>query len=439
MSLRFPVTLLVLASTFTVAGEPKDVVPTERYPATDEVETTLVAGKAEYEIGEPIEILIAYRNVGKGTYSVEEDHFGIFHSAFEVTDKDGRVLPNPYEDVRPFCLNGPVSKHVLKPGDKVRIWRTLNECVRFDRPGTYTVLAFGFVRLGTSTHSVENTRRPKAVPLALRIRDFDRGKRARDIEALVSAYRNKGRLPRGLPFEKQLYHVSSELRGSPFNRPERYMIVRLLAFFGEPSLIPFFLDVVESADWNGNAVNGLAAIRDRKAVLKAFEERLDQPEKYNSTKLLDWHLRLAVPDKGWKVKGAWKAREELGAKYRARAMKLLKGDKEYRYAYLVPRLLGRGEDLFLVDYALRSGPDREMLRQCSGAIKRVRLGREHIPFLEPMLEIRRDWSITDAAITQLVRLDREKYLPVLREDALAGERRFSPEAHRLLNDEPGGD
>ena len=314
----------------------------------------------------------------------------------------------------------------------------MNECVRFDRPGTYTVSAFGFVRLGTSTHSVENIRRPKAVPLALRIRDFDRERRARDIEALVSAYLSGGRLPRGLPFEKQLYHVSSKLRDSPFNRPERYRIARLLAFFGEPSLTPFFLDVLEHKDANGYAYYGLVGMPDRAAVVEAFKERLEHPEKHNATKLLGHFTRLLRAEPFNLDRGLtdWKTEEDLRMRHEEKALGLLKGDMEHRYAYLVPGLLGGTEDLFLVDYVLRSKPDRDLLRRSSGAIKRVNLGREHIPFLEPMLEVRRDWCTTDAAIAQLVRLDREKYVPVLLEDKNRKDRRFSPEAHKLLETPP---
>jgi hypothetical protein len=62
----------------------------------------------------------------------------------------------------------------------------------------------------------------------------------------------------------------------------------------------------------------------------------------------------------------------------------------------------------------------------------VKLGREHVPFLETLLTVQHDWGVTDSAILQLVRLDRDRYLPELK----AHPEKFSPEVRKLLLEPP---
>ena len=287
----------------------------------------------------------------------------------------------------------------------------LNECVRFDRPGVYTVTA----------------RNWPGEPVRLTLRDHDKRRRQEKIRAFVHAYRKKLRLDASF---------------FALHTPEKYVfnggrlgLVRLLVFFHDPKLIPFFLDVIEEEDRNGYAQDGLVSLRDRAAVLAACVRRLSRPESHDLSKLLDPYLRLKVP---WALdaKGVHKQREAVAAGHRARGLELLQKDRAHRYAYLVPSLFNRGNDEFLIDYLLHSRPKRELLRRCTGTMQRVSVNRGHIPYLESLLDVRNDWAITDAAITVLVRLDRKKYLPILEAERKKPprERNFSSDVLKLLRD-----
>ncbi len=280
-------------------------------PVTDDVVLSAEPEKPEVAMGDPLLVTLRFRNVGKQTYWLEEDHFGTFHTCFVVRDAAGKVLDNPYRaSVGAEEENGPVSEHELKPGGEVAFTRMLNECVRFEKPGVYTVEALDLVR--TQAKYEEGVyRRPKTVTGTIRVKDYDRAKRAADIDALVAAYKAGGALPPNLPFDQEYLFNGS-----------REGIVRLLAFFDEPRLIPFFLDVLEDADWNGYAKNGLTGLSDRAAVLKGFEERLDHPERHDAGHLIDAYTELKYPLTDWNdptnVKETYARRRALEEKYRAR-------------------------------------------------------------------------------------------------------------------------
>src|SRR5262249_327930 len=157
---------------------------------------------------------------------------------------------------------------------------------------------------------------------------------------------------------------------------------------------------------------------DRAAVLQALEERLEQPEKYRTPELLHSYKRLAgLAYEDWFGEpdrlDNWKRAEELEQRLHARALEVLRGDAHSRSGEWVPGLLHGSDDLFLIDYVIRCRPNLDLIRRCAAALGKVHLGREHIPFLESLLRVERDWDVTDAAIVQLVRLDRARYLPAL--------------------------
>ena len=379
--------------------------------AAGDLRATLVPEKTAYEIGEPILIAIRIRNTGKGTQKVEQDYFGTFHDAFIVKDAAGKVLKNPYAGHMPMKYNGRVREHTLEPGDEVVIERMLNECVRFDRPGVYTVTA----------------RHWPGEPVRLTLRDYDKRHRQDRIGAFVHAHRNNVRL------DASFFQL---------NTPKKYVfnagrlgLVRLLVFFHDPKLIPFFLEVIEQEDSNRYALNGLLSLRDRAAVLTALERRLSKPESHDLTKLLYPYQTIKVP---WAegVKDVFEQREAVTAAYRDRELELLKKDKAHRYAHLVPILFRRGNDEFLIDYLLHSRPKRRLLGNCAWTMQRVNVNRVHIPYLESLLRVRNDWHITDAAITVLLKLDRKKYLPILEAESKKPprERNFSSGVFKLLRD-----
>jgi tetratricopeptide (TPR) repeat protein len=376
----------------------------EPEPTPPPLEVSLETDKAEYELDDVIVIGIRYRNVGKQTYEFGDWHEGRFHHLFTVRDEEGRELPNPYaEPIRSRVVNAMVTCQKMEPGATWVRKHTLNQCVHLEKPGTYTV------RFGESK------------PLALKIREGDPEKRRRDIRRLVDAYSAGKGFPEGLTPPAECYGGSLD-------------VLQRLVFYNEPTLRPFFLDVLPH-DVNSFAETGLRALPDRAGVLRALEARLEQPEKYPSLGLLYAYLRLAGLDDSdvFKERGpgrldGWKREQEICRKYRDKALDVVRRDTRYRYAYLVPGLLGGSDDLFLVGYLIRCRPDLGLVRGCAGAIGRVKLGREHVPFLESLLGVERDWAITDAAIVQLVRLDRARYLPVLKERP----KDFSPEIIKLL-------
>jgi hypothetical protein len=256
----------------------------------------------------------------------------------------------------------------------------------------------------------------------LTIRKGDTRKRQETIDKLVKAYRqNDEGLPDGLARPAESFSGGLD-------------VLRRLVFYNDPQLLPLFLDALEREEHQSFAETGLRALPTREVVVKELEARLNRPEKYRTLNLLYPYLRLkglVYEDFLSREPGRldnWKRQEEVIRKCKAKALLLLRGDTAYRYAHHVPGLLGGGDDLFLIEYMIRSRPSLDVVRLCSGALQKVKLGREHAPFLGTLLTVKNDWGITDAAILQLVRLDRDRYLPELK----ANPKNFSPEVRKLL-------
>ena len=165
-----------------------------------------------------------------------------------------------------------------------------------------------------------------------------------------------------------------------------------------------------------------------------------RPERHRTLDLLPCYLRLAglaleVLDFDGEPGrlDAWKREAEITRKYKGEALRLLRGDPAYRYGYLVPGLLGGADDPFLLDYLIRCRPGVDLVRRCAGRLKAVEVAREHEPFLQSLLNVGHDTELHDAAILQLVRLDRRRYL----DEVKARPDDFSPEVLKLLLDPPG--
>jgi len=399
----------------------------EQVQTTKDIEITLEPEKAEYELDELIVIAIQYRNVGKETYSFKEGHTGGFHYAFSVADEAGRGLPNPYADRRTFFGGSFMSSiHVLEPGQKLVIKKTLNQGVHIEKPGTYTISTGEWVGRGKGGAHGDGIEKleVKGKPITLKLRPADPEKRQRDIDRLVQAYHDGKAFPEGLSLPAE--HFGGRLD-----------ILRRLVFYNEPKLLPFFLDALELDHGKVLAEAGLSALPDRPAILKALEGRLDHPEKYRTLDLLNTYFYLS----GFRERDFfeepgrlddWKREAEITRKYNNKAMQLLIGDPSHQYGYLVPGLLGGSNDQFLIEYLIRCRPSLHLVRQCAGALLKVKLGREHLPFLESLLTVERDWGVTDAAILQLVRLDRSQFMPALK----ARRENFSPAIFKLLLEPP---
>lgn len=389
-----------------------------------DVEITLEPEKAEYELDDLIIISVRYRNVGNETYSFVEHHRGGFQHEFAVTDADGRRLPNPYTNLRTVQGGSFMSStHVLEPGKTLVLKKTLNQCVHFEKPGTYTVTRTESLYPGRRgwPNDVDERCRAVGTPLTLKIKNkCDLERRQQDIERLVQAYWAGAGFPGGMA-------RTAERFGG------RLDVIRRLVFYNEPKLLPFFLDALEKEDVNRFIEAGLQALPDRAAVLKALEERLDHPEKYQVHRLLRTYCYLAgygIREFGGEPRllDDSEDEEKITRRVQGKVLQLLKADKEYQYGRLVPGLLGGRDDLFLIDYLSKSRPNLDLVRQCAWTIQKVKLGPEHIPFLESLLKVERNWSVTDAAMVQLVRLDRARYLPHLK----ARPENFSPEVVKFL-------
>jgi TPR repeat protein len=398
---------------------------TEDHPVsiTTDVEITLEPDKAEYTLDDLVIIAVRYRNVSKETYSFEEGHTGAFHQLFSVKNEKGEDLPDPYRDPAPFQAGSFLSStNVLKPGQSLVIQRTLNQGVHFERPGTYTVSTSQWVNLGKGGWSRDwaAVRKVEAKPITVKVRQGDPEKRRKDIDALVKAYRAEKGFPEGMTLPAE--HFDTDVN-----------ILRRLVFYHEPTLLPFFLDELERERTGECPETGLRVLPDRAAVLRALEERLEHPEKYRTPELLHSYERLAglAFDDWFGEPGRldnWKRAKELEQRHQARILEMLHDDTQYRYGELAPGLLGGSDDLFLIDYVIRCRPNLDLIRRCAGALAKVNLARGHIPFLESLLKVKNDWDVTDAAILQLVRLDRDRYLPALK----AHRDNFSPEIVKLL-------
>ncbi len=411
---------------------PADEATKDR-PAAD-VEVSLATARKEYEAHEPILVTVTYRNVGKETYSFRRGGREAFRRHFIVTDARGRELPDPFQ--RPpgvvYGGGGIYSTYVLKPGQQKAFKYVLNQCVHFDTPGTYTISNWAGFALGSDAWAKEAEYRvAKVASLQIVIRPADKAKRAAAIAKLVQAYHKNEPLPEG-------FDGGDECWGGWLDA------LRFLVFYREPQLTPFFLDVLEQrtgsrAGGTSFAEVGLRTLSDRAAALRAFEERLAHPEKHNAPALLRWYHSLARPAHdvfapSWDRR-QWKRERETISRIHAGAVQLLERDKDHRYAYLVPDLLGGPHDSFLLNYLLRCKPSLDQIRRVASSMQRAALERAHIPFLVSLLEVQKDWAIADAAVLQLLRFDRQKFLPEMRKN-LAN---FSPEVRRLVEEGQGKD
>jgi TPR repeat protein len=399
-------------------GQPRQ----DNTPVADGLELTLETERKEYQVDDLVVVRVCYRNVGKQSYSITSGASGGFDCPFEVRDKQGKKLPYPFKDpsdIR-FSLGGGLfSTQVLGPGQRLVQQHTLSSCAHIDRPGTYTITAEWEIPL-VSTSKSEEYRRVISRPLRLRFRAFDAHRRQETMDRLVEAYRAGTGIPEGMA------RPAEQFPGSEAD------VLRLLAFYCEPRLIPFFLDVLERSG-HPFAERALWGMPDRAALIRAYEERLEHPEKYNSPALIDKYFELITPNRlgGWLEKFPNEVRQlRLKEKYRGKAMQVLRRDTAYSHPRLVKGLLGEGDDLFLIDYLIRCRPGSHDLSGCASALGRVRLEREHIPFLESLLNIEGDTSLHEATLAQLVRLDRRRYLPEVKRR----KEQLSPEVVKVLLD-----
>jgi len=209
-------------------------------PVARDIEVTAKPAKAEYEVGELITISVKYRNVGAdpgSVYAVIENNITAFFPMFVVKNEQGRVLPNPYPPPLDLVVGLPTFySHMLRSGEEAVLQETLNECVRIDTPGTYTVIPYGIVYVEAKQPTgAARQFRAKVTTTTISVRDYDRRKRAADIQRLVAAYRRGETLPEDLPSPGHLAPVG-----------DSSAIVLILGFFCDPKLIPFFQQILQS-------------------------------------------------------------------------------------------------------------------------------------------------------------------------------------------------
>ena len=109
---------------------------------------TLTVDKAQYEQGEPIPVTLHYTYSGTRPLSVEVvtyDRSGrIMDFGFTATDVQGKPIldPTPFQGGAGGGLSTETS---LAPGKPFQQTVTLNEWLRFDAPGSYTVTAYSTI------------------------------------------------------------------------------------------------------------------------------------------------------------------------------------------------------------------------------------------------------------------------------------------------------
>ena len=435
LSLSIPLSISQTMPSSAAATQPAAIpasqpstTPATSLSVANDVEVTLTPEKPEVEIDEPLLVDVTYHNLGQGTYYFEEDHNGDFdfHAIFSVRDEHGKSLPYPYAraGVSVFCGTIMTSCYTLKPGNTVTIRRMLNESVRFPKPGTYSIEAHVTVTGPAKPGKQPPSYATKPIPATIRVKDFDKTRRAADIDALLAAYRRGDPIPADLPFgQKHLFFSGGKSD-----------IARILAFFDEPRLIPFFLDVLESENINGYAGYGLRGISDRAAVLKAFEERLDHPEKHDLAQLIYEYLELRFPIKDMSLLNqVYDQRHAAHKVYRDQAIALFKADPACQYGHLASRLCdGTAADAFLIDYVLRSKPTMADVRWCASRLAKVELPPADEPLVNAWLDAS-DIDLRDAAMEQLIRLNPSKYLPLLQADSHHEPARFSARLRRSFD------
>jgi hypothetical protein len=114
------------------------------------VSAEITSDKTEFAIGDRSSSIV-YRNDGR----LEIEGFWLrFDVEFDVRDAEGKRVPNPYDELE---SSGPnyftTLTHTLRPGGTVTVRKYLNECVAFERPGEYVVLA----RAGNDSNYLESS------------------------------------------------------------------------------------------------------------------------------------------------------------------------------------------------------------------------------------------------------------------------------------------
>jgi hypothetical protein len=298
-----PASLVLTLALFAWAEEP---------PEAPGVTVELSPERTEFALGDPILLDIVHRNDGKETWEVGDPEVLQFYDLFEVTDTDGKKVPNPYDDIEPRAYNGPVTMHKLLPGATVTIRKYLNECVAFEKPGEYVVTA----RAGNSGESIwtgsisgpprkdnHNDYRCKSKPLKIKILPAAKKEceaAARDLKRLWCA----PELRVQEEYARYQSHITEDNGKTD--------ALHLLAFRRDQELLPFWLALAGNSD-AAFVAEALAGLPDRAAVVKALEERIAKGER---EQFLWLYVCLAVPktdDVDWK--NVYERRTELEKRY----------------------------------------------------------------------------------------------------------------------------
>jgi len=285
----------------------------EELPLAPGVSAEITSDKTEFAIGDPILLDIVYRNDGKETWEVEEFPWLRFDVEFDVRDAEGKRVPNPYDELE---SSGPdyftTLTHTLRPGNTVTVRKYLNECVTFERPGEYVVLA----RAGNDSSYLESSQSTRlsephdkggrvhrcvSKPLKIKILP-ERDRKTRD--AIASDLKR-------LHDDPELRKREEYAHYRPYLTEDKGKsdALRLLVFRRDQELLPLWLGLLgDGAAGDEKGVyrridlvwEGLAGLPDRAAVLKALEERLKGPQR---NRCLVLYIALAVPkteDVSWR-------------------------------------------------------------------------------------------------------------------------------------------
>lgn len=352
-------------------------------------------------LGEPLPVEIRIRNDSAVALFVRasqepwECQLTVRHTrSGELLQTWGAADSNPY----------PV-RQVLRKGEQLTVRTLTQACAVFPSPGMYEIA------YAIGPH--------KAAPVRVRVVDYDRATRSKQLQQLVQALRAKDAVVTALPFDDRVTAVGRE------------EVLRLMAHLGWPEAMDVLLDEMEGGTVRQHAYaeQGLVAMPEPAAVLSRLRERMRDPSR-SIEGLLEMYTTVSAREDAARCfedeACIERRRRELRMEVALDLIEKLKSDRSFAHTKQVPWLIGvlpRQRDR-LIEYLLRSAADISVLRTCATALREANLQRHHVPMLELLLD-RGDVQVADAAMLQLVRLDRARFLPVVEREATVDKPRVS--------------
>jgi len=369
MTTRLHFALFLLLSVITSASAQTT------FPPDVHVKLTLSESKTIYKIGEPIKLIIEFT----------ADREGYVAETLSDREQQGgdKVVISPETGVTHWLdemtggvryLRDMISTKSLS-NVPVRVEIILNDTLRFDTPGRYTVTV---TTLRVTKHSLMYSR-PLTLttnPITFEVEPMSEADETAEVKKLSDQYAAS----RNFQTDDQIGHCLSFLTGEPSTREK----------------VRRFLNQDERrGNYNGHVAYGLFIARDRQLVLKLLEAAMRDPNTPVSTQLL-WvvtSLRRLVTD-GLRMDKSEVVNVMLipGQPEDPRA-------REIRDAYVVELSAGldkrTGQALTTTAITLASNPPKDPQAASVGSREARRILIQHFDTLHPISQewlLRQDWE-----------------------------------------------